>query len=45
MRHAPDNAPDVMFTIASNTPVKLGIGKESITSKARAAFPYVPLVS
>jgi hypothetical protein len=37
-----DNAPDVMFTIASNTPVHLGIGKESVTSKPSKAFPYVP---
>jgi hypothetical protein len=44
-RSLTDNAPDVMFTIASNTPVKLGIGKESVTSKPRAPFPYVPLVT
>ena len=37
--------PDVMFTVASNTPVKLGIGKESVTARPRAQFPYVPLVS
>ncbi|NIK60957.1 DUF4331 family protein [Kribbella shirazensis] len=40
-----DNAPDVMFSIAANTPVALGIGKESVTSKPRAFFPYVPEVS
>jgi hypothetical protein len=44
-RSLTDNAPDVMFTIAFNAPVKLGIGKESVTSKPRSAFPYVPLVS
>jgi hypothetical protein len=44
-RSLTDNAPDVMFTIASNTPVKLGIGKESVTSKPSARFPYVPLVA
>jgi hypothetical protein len=38
-----DNAPDVMFSLAANTPVKLGIGKESITSKPRDTFPYVPV--
>ncbi|MFF4727361.1 DUF4331 family protein [Streptomyces mirabilis] len=38
-----DNAPDVMFSFAANSPVALGIGKESVTSKPRAAFPYVPL--
>ncbi len=37
-----DNAPDVMFSIAANTPVRLGIGKESVTSKPSATFPYVP---
>ncbi len=43
-RSLTDNAPDVMFTIASNTPIRLGIGKESIVSKPRPEFPYVPLV-
>jgi uncharacterized protein DUF4331 len=37
-----DNAPDVMFTLAANTPIRLGIGRESVTSKPRANFPYVP---
>src|SRR5271157_1601989 len=37
-----DNAPDVMFSIAANTPVSLGIGKESVTSKPSTSFPYVP---
>ena len=37
-----DNAPDVMFTLAANAPIRLGIGKESVTSKPRANFPYVP---
>lgn len=40
-RSLTDNAPDVMFTIASNTPVRLGIGKESVTTKPSKAFPYV----
>jgi hypothetical protein len=31
-----------MFSIAANTPVSLGIGKESVTSKPSATFPYVP---
>jgi hypothetical protein len=43
-RSLTDNAPDVMFTVASNTPVSLGIGKESVTSKPSQAFPYVPKV-
>jgi hypothetical protein len=37
-----DNAPDVMFSLAANTPVRLGIGKESVTSKPSGTFPYVP---
>jgi hypothetical protein len=40
-RSLTDNAPDVMFSIAANTPVHLGIGKESVTSKPSPAFPYV----
>ncbi len=39
-----DNAPDVMFSLALNTPVTLAIGKESVTSKPRKKFPYVPAV-
>ena len=41
-RSLTDNAPDVMFSIASNAPVRLGIGKESVTSKPSRSFPYVP---
>lgn len=37
-----DNAPNVMFSIAANTPVSLGIGRESVVSKPRTSFPYVP---
>jgi hypothetical protein len=37
-----DNAPDVMFSIAANAPVRLGIGKESVTAKPSRTFPYVP---
>ncbi|HZD47767.1 MAG TPA: DUF4331 family protein [Silvibacterium sp.] len=39
-----DNAPDVMFSIAANTPIRLGIGKESVTSKPSKTFPCVPPV-
>ncbi len=42
-RSLTDNAPDVMFSIAANAPVSLGIGKESVTSKPSKTFPYVPL--
>ena len=43
-RSLTDNAPDVMFSIATNSPVRLGIGKESVTSKPSRSFPYVPAV-
>lgn len=38
-----DNAPNVVFSAAANTPIELGIGKESVTSKPRKTFPYVPV--
>lgn len=41
-RSLTDNAPDVMFSLAANKPVTLGIGKESVTSKPSKKFPYVP---
>ncbi len=41
-RSLTDNAPDVMFSIAANAPVRLGIGKESVTAKPAHSFPYVP---
>jgi Domain of unknown function (DUF4331) len=41
-RSLTDNAPNVMCSIAANTPVSLGIGKESVTSKPKKTFPYVP---
>ncbi len=44
-RSLTDNAPDVMFSLAANTPVRLGIGKGSVTSKPSKTFPYVPVVS
>ncbi len=42
-RSLTDNAPDLMFSIAANTPIGLGIGKESVTSKPSKKFPYVPV--
>ena len=42
-RSLTDNAPNVMFSTAANTPISLGIGKESVTSKPRKTFPYVPV--
>jgi hypothetical protein len=41
-RSLTDNAADVIFSLAANTPISLGIGKESVTSKPTATFPYVP---
>ena len=41
-RSLTDNAPNVMFSIAANAPVSLGVGKESVTQKPSRAFPYVP---
>ena len=41
-RSLTDNAPNVMFSVAANTPISLGIGKESVTSKPSKTFPYVP---
>ena len=41
-RSLTDNTPDVMCSLATNSPVSLGIGKESVTSKPRTTFPYVP---
>ena len=43
-RSLTDNAPNVMFSFAMNTPISLGIGKESVTSKPTKTFPYVPPV-
>lgn len=40
-----DNAPDVMFTLAMNTPISQGIGPESVTAKPAATFPYVPTLT
>jgi hypothetical protein len=37
-RSLTDNAPDAMFSLASNSPVRLGIGKDSITSNRRKYF-------
>jgi hypothetical protein len=44
-RSLTDNAPDVMLSMAANTPIRLGIGKELVTSKPSTKFPYVPAVA
>jgi hypothetical protein len=41
-RSLTDNAPDVMFSLAANTPIALGIGRESVTHAPTTGFPYVP---
>lgn len=41
-RSLTDNAPNVMFSLAANTPISLGIGKESVTPQPSKKFPYVP---
>ncbi|MDI7865039.1 DUF4331 domain-containing protein [Rhizobiaceae bacterium n13] len=40
-RSLTDNAPDVMYSIATNAPVAQGVGKESVTSQPIDNFPYV----
>ncbi|MGA8427069.1 MAG: hypothetical protein WB801_05735, partial [Candidatus Dormiibacterota bacterium] len=37
-RSLTDNAPNVMFSLAANTPVRLGIAKESVASNRRRHF-------
>lgn len=44
-RSLTDNAPDVMFSLAANTPITLGIGKESVTRKPTGTFPYMPPIA
>jgi hypothetical protein len=39
-----DNASDVMFTLAANTPLGVGLGKGSVTDRPSSTFPYVPSV-
>ncbi len=40
-RSLTDNAPDVMISLVTNSPLHIGIGKESVT-KPSAAFSYIP---
>ncbi|MBW9116428.1 DUF4331 family protein [Rhizobium cauense] len=42
-RSLTDNVADVMFSIAANTPIRLGIGKETVIPGPSKNFPYVPL--
>ncbi|MGP4018467.1 hypothetical protein [Saccharopolyspora sp. 5N708] len=43
-RSLTDNAPDVMFSLATNTPFTIGLTKESVAAKPTRTFPYVPAV-
>ncbi|MGW6463634.1 DUF4331 family protein [Streptomyces rubiginosohelvolus] len=44
-RNLTDNSPDVMFSIAANTPISLGLTRESVDPSPVASFPYVPPVA
>ncbi|WNI16455.1 DUF4331 family protein [Actinacidiphila sp. ITFR-21] len=37
-----DNAPDVVFSFAANTPVTLALTKDAVVAKPSDVFPYVP---
>ncbi|GHH76771.1 hypothetical protein GCM10018793_23270 [Streptomyces sulfonofaciens] len=37
-----DNAPDTMFSFATNTPVTTGLTREAVTARPTGTFPYVP---
>jgi Domain of unknown function (DUF4331) len=41
-RSLTDNAPDVMFSLATNTAFSIGLTKDAITAKPTTRFPYVP---
>jgi Domain of unknown function (DUF4331) len=41
-RSLTDNAPDVMFSLATNTAFTIGLTKDAITAKPAKQFPYVP---
>jgi hypothetical protein len=37
-----DNAPDVMFSMATNSPLSIGLDRHSISQEPKTAFPYLP---
>ncbi|WP_329087432.1 hypothetical protein [Streptosporangium sp. NBC_01469] len=41
-RSLTDNAPDVMFSFATNTAFTIGLTGDSVAVKPTRAFPYVP---
>lgn len=36
-----DNVPDVMFSLTTNTPLSVGLTKDSVTARPTGTFPYV----
>lgn len=44
-RSLTDNVTDVMFSMAANTPVTLGIGRESVSVQPATTFPYIGTVA
>ncbi|WP_406841632.1 DUF4331 family protein (plasmid) [Streptomyces sp. AHU1] len=44
-RSLTDSAPDVMFSLATNTAFTTGVTKESVPVKPTSTFPYVPKTS
>ncbi|MCD0484057.1 DUF4331 domain-containing protein [Streptacidiphilus sp. ASG 303] len=44
-RSLTDSAPDVMFSLATNTAFTTGVTKDSVPVKPTATFPYVPVFS
>lgn len=43
-RSLTDNAPDVMFSLATNTAFTIGLTRDSVPAKPTRTFPYVPPV-
>ncbi|WP_052852843.1 DUF4331 family protein [Streptomyces avicenniae] len=39
-----DNAPDVMFSFATNTPFGIGLDRNAVAAKPSDTFPYVPVL-
>ena len=43
-RSLTDNAPDVMFSLATNTAFTTGVTKDSVSAKPTFTFPYVATI-
>jgi hypothetical protein len=43
-RSLTNNTPDVILSLAANTAIALGIGKDPVTARPCPTFPYVPLI-